>query len=154
MVTATDSQDERRTRARAQLEHIVVGSIGIEYFASWTWLAWGLILPFIQLPPTANPLISFIQMHNVLAGALLALVGSAHFGALLYWPHTDMRTIAIRKAASALEFTFWLAQWVINLTIMFRAPTLQPSGLLSTFSAIPIVVLLFIAVCRRIYRDW
>jgi hypothetical protein len=154
MVTATDSQDERRTRARAQLEHIVVGSIGIEYFASWTWLAWGLILPFIQLPPTANPLVSFIQTHNLIASLVLSIVGGTHLFALLYWPHTTVSMIAIRKAASALEFSFWLAQWAVNVALVLHSPQLQPTSLLSIFSGIPIVVFLFIAICRRIYRDW
>lgn len=142
--------DERRSPLKMQREHIIVASIGFEYWAAWCFTVWGLALMFSANGHSVNPVVDTISAYEAVTSPILAAIGLSHLYALLRWPHTTPKYILMRKVCTGVEFVFWLCMLIASALIVSR----NPNGWLSPLSTLPIVVFLAIALLRRRYRDW
>lgn len=142
---------DRRRHWNAQREHIIVASIGFEYFAGWVFLLYGLSL--IVSPPSPssmNPVLAWVQAHALPVGAIFALVGTTHLVTLFAWPHTDHRYILRRKMCSAVECFFFTLLFIAGLALFLTGR----QSLFGPLMFLPVAGFLLVSVFRRRYRDW
>jgi hypothetical protein len=142
---------DRRRHWAAQREHMIVASIGFEYFAAWLFLVYGLSLLLTpQQPPSANPILQWVRDNTLLCGVLFALTGGMHLFTLFAWPHTDQRHILRRKIASGIEFIFFTLLFVAGLALYLAGK----QGIFGPLMFAPVAGFLLISVLRQRYRDW